>query len=61
MAIHFKITIEYTAEEIDIKPQSQQSEEKVKISDHVLRLLLDYEAAERRHEFLKNQLQTLEK
>ena len=28
--------------------------------DRVLRLLLDYEAAERRHELLKNQLETLE-
>ncbi len=40
--------------------ERQKEEEKVKISDRVLRLLLDYEAAQRRHELLKNQLQTLE-
>ncbi len=40
--------------------ERQQEEEKVKIGDRVLRLLLDYEAAQRRHELLKNQLQTLE-
>ncbi len=40
--------------------ERQQSEEKVKIGDRVLRLLLDYEAAQRRHELLNNQLQTLE-
>ncbi len=40
--------------------ERQQEEEKVKISDRVLRLLLDYEAAQRRHELLKNQLETLE-
>ncbi len=40
--------------------ERQQSEEKVKIGDRILRLLLDYEAAQRRHELLKNQLQTLE-
>ena len=28
--------------------------------DRILRLLLDYEAAERRHELLKKQLETLE-
>ncbi len=40
--------------------ERQQEEEKVKISDRVLRLLLDYEAAQRRHELLKKQLETLE-
>lgn len=40
--------------------ERQQSEEKVNIGDRVLRLLLDYEAAERRHELLKNQLSTLD-
>ena len=40
--------------------ERQQEEEKVKISDRVLRLLLDYEAAQRRYELLNNQLQTLE-
>ncbi len=40
--------------------ERQQSEEKVSIGDRVLRLLLDYEAAQRRHELLSNQLQTLE-
>ncbi|ELS03454.1 hypothetical protein Xen7305DRAFT_00031780 [Xenococcus sp. PCC 7305] len=40
--------------------ERQKEEEKVEISDRILRLLLDYEAAERRHELLKNQLQTLE-
>ncbi|MGK7898090.1 MAG: hypothetical protein AB4372_31850 [Xenococcus sp. (in: cyanobacteria)] len=40
--------------------ERQQSEEKVKIGDRVLRLLLDYEAAERRYELLTSQLQTLE-
>ena len=40
--------------------ERQQEEEKVKIGDRVLRLLLDYEAAQRRHELLKNQLETLE-
>ncbi len=40
--------------------ERQQEEEKVKIGDRVLRLLLDYESAERRYELLKNQLQTLE-
>ena len=33
---------------------------KVSIGDRVLRLLLDYEAAQRRHELLKKQLETLE-
>ncbi len=40
--------------------ERQQEEEKVRIGDHILRLLLDYEAAQRRHELLKNQLETLE-
>ncbi|MGK7894661.1 MAG: hypothetical protein AB4372_13805, partial [Xenococcus sp. (in: cyanobacteria)] len=40
--------------------ERQQSEEKVEIGDRVLRLLLNYEAAERRHELLKNQLSNLE-
>ena len=40
--------------------ERQQEEEKVEIGDRVLRLLLDYEAAQRRHELLNNQLQTLE-
>ena len=40
--------------------ERQQEEEKVKISDRVLRLLLDYEAAQRRHELLTSQLETLE-
>ena len=40
--------------------ERQKEEEKVKISDRVLRLLLDYEAAQRRHELLTSQLKTLE-
>ena len=40
--------------------ERQQEEEKVKISDRILRLLLDYEAAQRRHELLSSQLKTLE-
>ncbi len=40
--------------------ERQQEEEKVEISDRILKLLLDYEAAQRRHELLKNQLATLE-
>ena len=40
--------------------ERQQEEEKVKIGDRILRLLLDYEAAERRHELLTSQLKTLE-
>ena len=39
--------------------ERQQEEEKVKISDRILRLLLDYEAAQRRHELLSSQLVTL--
>ena len=37
--------------------QSQQSSQK---DDRVLRLLLDYEAAQRRHKLLSSQLKTLE-
>ena len=48
--------------------ERQQEEEKVKIGDleeirfagRILRLLLDYEAAERRHKLLLSQLKTLE-
>ena len=40
--------------------ERQQEEEKVKIGDRVLRLLLDYESAQRRHELLTSQLATLE-
>ena len=40
--------------------ERQQEEEKVQIGDRVLRLLLDYEAAQRRYELLTSQLQTLE-
>ena len=48
--------------------ERQQEEEKVEIGDleeirfagRVLRLLLDYEAAQRRHELLKKQLETLD-
>ena len=40
--------------------ERQQEEEKVKIGDRVLRLLLDYEAAQQRHELLTSQLKTLE-
>ncbi len=40
--------------------ERQQEEEKVKISDRILRLLLDYEAAERKHVLLKNQLSTID-
>ncbi len=40
--------------------ERQQEEEKVKLRDRVLRLLLDYEAAQRRHELLTSQLKTLE-
>ena len=41
--------------------ERQQEEEKVKISDRVLRLLLDYEAAQRRHVLLTSQMGTLDK
>jgi hypothetical protein len=40
--------------------ERQQEEEKVKLSDRILRLLLDYEAANRRHQLLSSQLETLE-
>lgn len=40
--------------------ERQQSEEKVEIEDEVLDLLLDYEAANRKHELLTSQLETLE-
>ena len=40
--------------------ERQQEEEKLKIKDKVLRLVLDYEAAQRRHELLSSQLDTLE-
>lgn len=40
--------------------ERQQEEEKVRIGDKVLRLLLDYEAASRRHQLLSSQLETLE-
>jgi outer membrane protein TolC len=39
--------------------ERQQEEEKVEIGDKVLHLLLDYEAASRRHELLSSQLETL--
>ena len=40
--------------------ERQQSEEKLKIEDKVLRLVLDYEAAQRRYNLLTSQLETLE-
>ena len=40
--------------------ERQQSEEKVEIEDEVLDLLLDYKAANRKHELLTSQLETLE-
>ena len=40
--------------------ERQQESEKLKIEDTVLRLVLDYEAAQRRHDLLSSQLQTLE-
>ncbi len=40
--------------------ERQKEEEKVKIGDRVLRLLLDYESAQRRHKLLSSQLKTLE-
>jgi hypothetical protein len=39
--------------------ERQKEEEKVSLSDRVLHLLLDYEAASRRHELLTSQLETL--
>ena len=40
--------------------ERQQESEKLKIEDTVLRLVLDYEAAQRRHDLLSSQLETLE-
>ena len=40
--------------------ERQQEEEKLEIEDEVLNLLLDYEAANRKHELLTTQLETLE-
>ncbi|MGV2831662.1 TolC family protein [Myxosarcina sp. GI1(2024)] len=40
--------------------ERQQEEEKQRIEAEVLHLLLDYEAAQRKHELLKSQLETLE-
>ena len=40
--------------------ERQQEEEKVKLRDRVLRLLLDYESATRKHKLLTSQLKTLE-
>ena len=40
--------------------ERQQSEEKVKIEDKVLRLVLDYEAAQRKYNLLSSQLEILE-
>ncbi len=42
------------------KLERQQEEEKLKIEDKVLRLVLDYEAAQRRQELLTSNLETLE-
>ena len=41
--------------------ERQQEEEKVKLSDRILKLLLDYEAANRRQELLTSQLETLDR
>jgi outer membrane protein TolC len=40
--------------------ERQQEEEKLETGDRVLHLLLDYEAASRKHELLTSQLKTLE-
>jgi hypothetical protein len=40
--------------------ERQQEEEKLETGDRVLSLLLDYEAASRKHELLTSQLETLE-
>ena len=40
--------------------ERQQEQEKLEIEDEVLNLLLDYEAANRKHELLLSQLETLE-
>jgi outer membrane protein TolC len=39
--------------------ERQQEEEKLELCDRILSLLLDYEAANRRHELLTSQLETL--
>ena len=41
--------------------ERQQEEEKIELGDRIMRLLLDYEAAERRQELLLSQLETLER
>ena len=41
--------------------ERQQEEEKIELSDRILKLLLDYEAASRRQELLVSQLETLER
>ena len=41
--------------------ERQQEEEKIELSDRILKLLLDYEAANRRQELLISQLETLER
>ena len=40
--------------------ERQQEEEKVRIEDEVLRLVLNYEAAKRKYNLLSSQLETLE-
>ena len=40
--------------------ERQQEEEKLKLEDKVLRLVLDYEAANRKHDLLTSSLETLE-
>ena len=40
--------------------ERQQEEEKLKIEDKILRLVLDYEAAQRKHNLLSSSLETLE-
>lgn len=40
--------------------ERQQEEEKLKLEDNVLRLVLDYEAAKRKHNLLSSSLETLE-
>ncbi len=41
--------------------ERQQEEEKIELGDRILKLLLDIEAAQRRHELLISQLETLER
>ncbi|WP_449003063.1 hypothetical protein [Myxosarcina sp. GI1(2024)] len=41
--------------------ERQQEAEKLKLEDEVLHLLLDYEAAQRKHELLTSQLETLDR